>query len=95
MQVRQICKPLKKALDIQSVSLHPGTSLKHQLDGLAVRTPEIIVATPDRLCQLLAVQAFSLGSVSYVVKSFNQFSMWNLFCYIPLRHQCISSVLNE
>jgi hypothetical protein len=65
--VRQICKPLKKALDIQSVSLHPGTSLKHQLDGLAVRTPEIIVATPDRLCQLLAVQAFSLGSVSYVV----------------------------
>jgi hypothetical protein len=30
-----------------------------------------------------------------VVKSFNQFSMWNLFCYIPLRHQCISSVLNE
>ncbi|CAM6041219.1 unnamed protein product [Sphagnum compactum] len=65
--VRQICKPLKKALDIQSVSLHPGTSLKHQLDGLAVRTPEIIVATPDRLCQLLAVHAFSLGSVSYVV----------------------------
>jgi hypothetical protein len=35
MQVRQICKPLKKALDIQSVSLHAGTSLKHQLDGLA------------------------------------------------------------
>jgi superfamily II DNA/RNA helicase len=46
--------------------------------------PEIIVATPDCLCQLLALHALSLGYVSYVVKVLLDWllSMCDLFCYI-------------
>jgi hypothetical protein len=34
---------------------------------LAMQMPEVVVATPDRLCSLLAANALSLTSVSYVV----------------------------
>lgn len=36
---------------------------------MAMQMPEVIVATPDRLCDLLDVHALSLSSVSYVVSS--------------------------
>lgn len=65
--VRQICKPLKKALDIHSVSLHSDTSIELQVNGLAMQAPEIVVATPDRLCELLTLSALDVSSVSYVV----------------------------
>lgn len=65
--VRQICKLLKKVLNIHTVSLHSEKSIELQVNGLAMQTPGIVVATPDRLCQLLTLSVFSLSSVSYVV----------------------------
>lgn len=32
-QVRQICKPLKNAMNIHSVSVHSETLMQHQVDG--------------------------------------------------------------
>jgi hypothetical protein len=32
-QVRQICKPLKNAMNIHSVSVHSETPMQHQVDG--------------------------------------------------------------
>lgn len=66
-QVRSICKLLKQALRIHSVSLHTGTTLQHQIEGLSSNSPEILVATPDRLCKLLATDAVSVSSVSFMV----------------------------
>ncbi|CAM6084955.1 unnamed protein product [Calypogeia fissa] len=67
LQVRSICKPLKKTMGISSVCVHTGTSLESQIRGFSLLTPEIVVASPGRLVELLAVEALSLSSVSFLV----------------------------
>ncbi|KAJ4751581.1 ATP-dependent RNA helicase [Rhynchospora pubera] len=66
VQVRSICKPLK-ALGIHAVSLHPGTSIQHQLHGLKSCEPEFLVSTPGRLLELVSLKAVDISSVSFLV----------------------------
>ncbi|BFI32681.1 hypothetical protein AXG93_1405s1040 [Marchantia polymorpha subsp. ruderalis] len=67
LRVRSVLRPLKKALGITSVCLHSGTSLERQTDGLKSLSPDVLVATPDRLCELLSVHAIKLSSISLLV----------------------------
>lgn len=67
LQVRNNCKLLKQAFNIHSVSLHAGTSLQRQIEGLNSVSPEILVATPDRLSELICLDAISISNVSFMV----------------------------
>ncbi|KAM2845774.1 hypothetical protein COP1_028180 [Malus domestica] len=64
--LRSVCKPLK-ALGIHTVSIHPGTSLDHQIEGLKSSEPEIMISTPERLLELLSLKAIDLSGVSLLV----------------------------
>ncbi|KAM2264042.1 DEAD-box ATP-dependent RNA helicase 40-like [Malus sylvestris] len=65
-KVRSVCKPLK-ALGIHTVSIHPGASLDHQIEGLKSSEPEIMISTPERLLELLSLKAIDLSGVSLLV----------------------------
>ncbi|PHU00143.1 hypothetical protein BC332_29930 [Capsicum chinense] len=65
-QVRKICKPLK-ALGIHTVSLHPGASIDHQIQGLKNCEPEFLISTPGRLQELLSCSAIETSDVSFLV----------------------------
>jgi superfamily II DNA/RNA helicase len=65
-QVRSICKPLKP-LGIHSVSLHPGASIEHQISGLKTCEPEFLIATPERLLNLVSLKAIDISGVSMLV----------------------------
>lgn len=67
VKVRMIGKPLKSLLEIRSVSLHPGASLAHQVKGLGLCVPEILVSTPERLSNLIALKALDISSISFLV----------------------------
>ncbi|XP_017223890.1 uncharacterized protein LOC108200296 [Daucus carota subsp. sativus] len=64
--VRSVCKPLK-ALGIHSVSLHAGASLDHQIQGLKSCEPEFLVSTPERLLELLSLNAVDIAGISLLV----------------------------
>lgn len=66
-KVRMVFKPLRKLLGIQSVSLHSGASVNHQIDGLSICKPEILVSTPQRLLELIELKALDISSVSFLV----------------------------
>lgn len=65
-QVRSMCKPLKP-LGIHAVSLHPGASIEHQISGLKTCEPEFLIATPERLVELVSLKAIDISSVSMLV----------------------------
>ncbi|KAK4367122.1 hypothetical protein RND71_015002 [Anisodus tanguticus] len=65
-KVRKICKPLK-ALGIHTVSLHPGASIDHQIQGLKNCEPEFLISTPERLQELLTHGAIDTSDVSFLV----------------------------
>ncbi|XP_050938783.1 pre-mRNA-processing ATP-dependent RNA helicase prp5 isoform X2 [Cucumis melo] len=65
-QIRSMCKPLK-ALGVHTVSIHPGASLGHQIQGLKNCEPEFLVSTPERLLELVAMQAIDISGVSLLV----------------------------
>ncbi|CAI8602031.1 unnamed protein product [Vicia faba] len=65
-QVRTVCKPLK-SLGIHTVSLHPGASLDHQIQGLKSCEPEFLIATPERLLELVSMKAIDISDVSMLV----------------------------
>lgn len=64
--VRSVCKPLK-ALGIHSVSLHSGASLDHQIQGLKSCEPEFLVSTPERLLELISLNAVDIAGISLLV----------------------------
>ncbi|XP_062182331.1 ATP-dependent RNA helicase DBP3-like [Phragmites australis] len=66
VQVRSIFKPLK-SLGIHSVSLHPGTSIEHQMLGLKSCEPEFLISTPERLLELISLKAVDISNVSMLV----------------------------
>ncbi|CAN1297812.1 ATP-dependent RNA helicase DBP3 [Linum perenne] len=65
-QVRTVCKPLK-SLGVHTVSLHPGASLEHQINGLKSCEPEFLVSTPERLLELVSAKAINISDVSFLV----------------------------
>lgn len=65
-KIRSLCKPLK-ALGIHTVSLHPGASIDHQINGLKSCEPEFLVATPERLWELISLKAIDISGVSLLV----------------------------
>ncbi|KAF5446255.1 hypothetical protein F2P56_031893 [Juglans regia] len=65
-KVRSVCKPLK-ALGIHTVSIHPGASLDHQIQGLKSCEPEFLVSTPERLLELVMFKAIDISGVSLLV----------------------------
>lgn len=65
-KVRSLCKPLK-AFGIHTVSLHPGTSVEHQVQGLRSCEPEFIIATPERVKELVSLKAVDISGVSLLV----------------------------
>ncbi|GAU34336.1 hypothetical protein TSUD_20430 [Trifolium subterraneum] len=65
-QVRTVCKPLK-SLGIHTVSIHPGASLDHQIHGLKSCEPEFLIATPERLLELVSKKAIDISGVSMLV----------------------------
>ncbi|KAL8166753.1 hypothetical protein V2J09_008252 [Rumex salicifolius] len=62
-KVRSVCKPLK-SLGIHTVSLHPGALIDHQITGLKSCEPEFLVATPERLWELISLKAIDISGVS-------------------------------
>nr|XP_043631566.1 uncharacterized protein LOC122603019 [Erigeron canadensis]XP_043631567.1 uncharacterized protein LOC122603019 [Erigeron canadensis] len=65
-QVRAVCKPMK-AFGIHTVSLHPGASVDHQVLGLKTCEPEFIVCTPDRLLELVSMEAIDISGVRSLI----------------------------
>lgn len=66
VEVRSLCKPLKD-LGIHTVSLHPGASLVHQIQGLKNYEPEFLVSTPERLLELVSLNAIDISGTSVLV----------------------------
>ncbi|KAL2326692.1 hypothetical protein Fmac_025750 [Flemingia macrophylla] len=66
VQVRTVCKPLK-SVGIHTVSIHPGASLDHQIQGLKACEPEFLVSTPERLLELVSMKAVDISGVSMLV----------------------------
>ncbi|CAJ1967742.1 unnamed protein product [Sphenostylis stenocarpa] len=66
VQVRTVCKPLK-SVGIHTVSIHPGASIDHQIQGLKTCEPEFLVSTPERLLELVSVKAIDISGVSMLV----------------------------
>ncbi|KAK4359696.1 hypothetical protein RND71_021925 [Anisodus tanguticus] len=64
-KVRKICKPLK-ALGIHTVSLHPGASIDHHIQGLKNCEPEFLISTPERLQELFTHGAIDTSDVSFL-----------------------------
>ncbi|KAJ7298067.1 hypothetical protein O6H91_Y018800 [Diphasiastrum complanatum] len=67
LHVRKYCRALKMTWNIQSVSLHAGTEIERQIEGLNSKMPELIVATPDRLSDLVKLNIISLANISLLV----------------------------
>ncbi|MCO5556740.1 hypothetical protein L7F22_010292 [Adiantum nelumboides] len=67
LKVRSIFKVFKSLLGLHAVSLHPQTALEHQIEGLKSTTFEVLVATPERLRELLSMNAVSLTNISFMV----------------------------
>ncbi|XP_010414501.1 PREDICTED: DEAD-box ATP-dependent RNA helicase 40-like [Camelina sativa] len=65
-QVRSVCKALK-GIGIHTVSLHQGASLDHQISGLKSVEPEFIVATPERLLEIVNSKGVDISGVSLLV----------------------------
>lgn len=65
-QVRAVCKPFK-AFGIHTVSLHPGASIDHQIHGLKTCEPEFLVSTPDRLLELVSLEAVDISGVCSLI----------------------------
>ncbi|CAO2833230.1 unnamed protein product [Amaranthus hypochondriacus] len=65
-KVRSVCRPLK-AFGVHTVSLHPGTSVEHQVQGLKSCEPEFVIATPERLKELVLLKAVDISGVSLLV----------------------------
>ncbi|TYI62335.1 hypothetical protein E1A91_D10G237200v1 [Gossypium mustelinum] len=66
LKVRSLCRPLK-AQGIHTVSLHPGASIDHQINGLQSCEPEFLVSTPERLLELVSLKATDISGVSMLV----------------------------
>lgn len=66
MKVRTVCKPLK-VHGIHTVSIHPGASLEHQIQGLKNCEPEFLISTPERLLELISLKAIDISGVSLLV----------------------------
>ncbi|GAB2286931.1 hypothetical protein Dimus_021319 [Dionaea muscipula] len=66
VKVRSVCKPLK-SLGVHTVCLHPGASVDHQIHGLKSCEPEFLVATPERLWELVSFKAIDISGVSLLV----------------------------
>ncbi|KAJ0550532.1 putative RNA helicase [Helianthus annuus] len=80
-EVRAVCKPLK-AFGIHTVSLHPGASIDHQIQGLKTCEPEFLICTPDRLVELVSMDAVDISGVRSLV------FFLNLFFYIVHAKGC-------
>ncbi|KAJ0771261.1 putative RNA helicase [Helianthus annuus] len=65
-EVRAVCKPLK-AFGIHTVSLHPGASIDHQIQGLKTCEPEFLICTPDRLVELVSMDAVDISGVRSLI----------------------------
>ncbi|XP_074311251.1 uncharacterized protein LOC141647109 [Silene latifolia] len=66
VKVRSVCKPLK-LFGIHTVSLHTGSSVEHQVSGLKSCDPEFVVATPERLWELVTLNAIDISDVALLV----------------------------
>ncbi|CAH9108641.1 unnamed protein product [Cuscuta epithymum] len=66
IKVLKVCNPLK-ACGTYTVCLHPGTSIDHQINDLKTCEPEFIISTPERLTELISLNAIDLSGVSFLV----------------------------
>ncbi|XP_024030395.1 uncharacterized protein LOC21399841 isoform X1 [Morus notabilis] len=66
VKVRSVCKPLK-VHGIHTVSIHPGASIDHQIQGLKNCEPEFLISTPERLLELISLKAIDISGVSLLV----------------------------
>ncbi|KFK32283.1 hypothetical protein AALP_AA6G222400 [Arabis alpina] len=65
-KVRSVCKALK-GRGIHTVSLHQGASIGHQIAGLKSCEPEFLVATPERLLEIVTLKGVDISGVSLLV----------------------------
>ncbi|KAK1421206.1 hypothetical protein QVD17_23376 [Tagetes erecta] len=72
-QVRAVYKALK-LFGIHTVSLHPGASIDHQIHGLKTCEPEFLVCTPDRLLELVSMEAVDISGVCSLIIDGLEFS---------------------
>jgi len=66
LQVEEAIRPFARLLDIKTVSLIGGASMRRQISQLTMR-PRIIVATPGRLIDHMQQKTLSLRDVSMLV----------------------------
>ncbi|GFP90990.1 probable ATP-dependent RNA helicase ddx5 [Phtheirospermum japonicum] len=65
-KVCQVCKFLE-VVGIQTLSLHSGAPIDHQIQSLKSYEPEFLVSTPERLLELLSMKAVDISDVSLMV----------------------------
>ncbi|XP_076902165.1 uncharacterized protein LOC143556811 [Bidens hawaiensis] len=65
-QVHAVYKSLK-TFGIHTVSLHSGASIDHQIHGLKACEPEFIVCTPNRLLELVSMDAIDISGVCSLI----------------------------
>ena len=67
VQTFRFAKDMTKFMDLQIASIIGGDTIDSQFEALSLR-PDIIVATPGRLCHHLSeIKTFTLNSVQYLV----------------------------
>ncbi|CAA7017734.1 unnamed protein product [Microthlaspi erraticum] len=65
-QVRSVCKALKTQ-GVHALSIHQGTSIDRQIDGLKYIEPEFLVSTPERLLEIVNLKGVDVSGVSLLV----------------------------
>ncbi|GER51225.1 dead box ATP-dependent RNA helicase [Striga asiatica] len=65
-EVSEICKFLE-VVGIQTLVLHSGASIEHQIHSLKSYEPEFVVSTPEKLLELLSLKAIDLSDVSLMI----------------------------
>jgi len=66
VQIQEVADQYGRAASIKSICLYGGASKGHQIRGLEA-SPEIVVATPGRLIDLLKMGKVNMRRCSYVV----------------------------
>ncbi|MGO2088745.1 MAG: DEAD/DEAH box helicase [Oceanisphaera sp.] len=66
-QINAVLAPLSQAVNLSQLMVSGGVDIHKQITALAQHTPQLLIATPGRLLDLLNQQQVSLSSVKHLV----------------------------
>ena len=67
IQIHGECVKFGSCVNIRSECVYGGTNVQTQLKQLKSASPQVVIATPGRLCDLLERKALSLSSCPFVI----------------------------